>query len=369
MAAISFQDSLVYLIHNANEDELPNIDREIPRVSPPNDVENTKSTDAEKKFGISTAPSYVASNSINQMWIQGAPPVLINDAAPPKSRVLDALASVIRNSLDEAKARQTKEPVQSSRGRIISRKRRFLDDAESEDKSATEWAVDHHPDDFSCSSLLPKAVDRLKKDEDETYPTFSSFFSGHRLLISALDTILNYQRETDKVRSQEILNVLEATMERPCLLSQGGPTYHAVNNNAILLAHVINKSHKDGLNDVFTRAQFEVALNLYNGSRILLEKHRGRLPHQLRCHEIPRPNAAAKSGELVIDLSNITLCRSRYCQDCVAPGINAKEVDQRISVSADKNNRLQSDAEKEFNMNDQALLLTLSRVISLEGMK
>lgn len=146
-------------------------------------------------------------------------------------------------------------------------------------------------------------------------------------------------------------------------------TYHAVNNNAILLAHVINKSHKDGLNDVFTRAQFEVALNLYNGSRILLEKHRGRLPHQLRCHEIPRPNAAAKSGELVIDLSNITLCRSRYCQDCVAPGINAKEVDQRISVSADKNNRLQSDAEKEFNMNDQALLLTLSRVISLEGMK
>ena len=366
MAAISFQDSLAYMIYNASEDDLPSIDEEIPRVSPPHDVEGSRKRDAEKKYGINISPSHVASNPINQMWIQGAPPVLINEAAPPKSRVLDALACAIRSALDEAKSRQTKEPIQSSRGRIISRKRKFLSDAEAKDKSATEWVVEHHPDELSCSNLLAEASNLLKKDEEASSPALPSIFGGHRLLAMALDVILGLDGEADNFQIQRIFNVLEGVMERPILLFQGGPTYHIFNNCAIFLAHIINKLHADGFNDVFAKAQFEVALNVYNGSRIVLEKHRSKLPHRLRCHEIPRPNIAANNGELVIDMSNVSLCPSRNCQDCIAMGIPAKEVAKRLSINIDKNNWQRSESEKEFDVNDHALLSVLCRIISQE---
>eukprot|EP00581_Thalassiosira_minuscula_P002544 CAMPEP_0183741912 /NCGR_PEP_ID=MMETSP0737-20130205/63432_1 /TAXON_ID=385413 /ORGANISM="Thalassiosira miniscula, Strain CCMP1093" /LENGTH=666 /DNA_ID=CAMNT_0025977403 /DNA_START=15 /DNA_END=2015 /DNA_ORIENTATION=+ len=368
MAAISFQDSLAYMIYNASEADLPNIDGSIPRVSAPYDVDGSRTTDAEKKYGISTLPSRVAASPVNQMWIQGTPPILINEAAPPKSRVLDALACTIRTSLDEAKSRQIKEQPQSSRGKIISRKRKFLSDADAEDKSVTEWAVNHHPDDLSCSSLLPEASNLLKKDEEESTPALPSIFGGHRLLVSALDVILNLDGEAEDFQMQKIFNILEGMIERPILLSQGGPTYHIFNNCAIFLAHIINKFHAGGLNDVFATAQFEVALNFYNGSRIVLEKHRSKLPHRLRCHEIPRPHLNASSGELVIDMSNTSLCNSRNCQACIAVGISPKEAAKRVSTNNDSNNWQKSDSEKEFDCNDHALLSILRRIISQEEM-
>lgn len=382
MAAISFQDSLTYMLYNASEDELPTVDTEIPRVSPPHPLEGLKATDAEKKYGISFSPSRVASNPLNQYWIQGAPPVWINESSPPKSRVLDALACAIRFSLDGAKSSRVKEgPTQSSRGRIISRKRKFLSDAEgTKEKSATEWAVEHHPNELSCTNLLAKACALLKNDEDDATASSSSlgdycnFGSGHRLLLSALDIlIINTERVGEDENVSQIHNiiaVLEGIMERPILLFQGGPTYHIMTNCAIFLAHIINKLHADGVeNNEFAKAQYEVALNVYNGSRLVLEKHRSKLPSQLQCHEVPIPNTGAKSSsrEVVIDLNSMALCPSRNCQDCIARGsMSAKEMAKRVVVvstnSNGKNGQQKSDAEREFDVNDRGLLVVLSRM-------
>lgn len=366
MAAISFQDSLSYMIYNASEEDLPYIDAEIPRISPPHDVGGmSQISHAEKMYGISILPSRMASNPINQMWIQGAPPVLINENAPTKSRVLDALACAIRTTLDESKSRQTKEPsAQSSRGRIVSRKRKFLSDAEAKDKSPTEWAVEHHPDQLSCSNLLAQASNLLRNDEE----VLPSMFSGHRLLVSALEVIVNMDRESGNFQLHSILNVLEGILERPILLSQGGPTYHIMNNCAIFLAHIINKLKASGLDT--NSDQFAHALNVYNGSRIVLEKHRSKLPYRLHCHEMPTPNitAAASNGGLVFDMSNVPLCLSSNCQESVAMGITTAEVARRlVSNKYDKNNHWQrTESEREFDVNDRALLAVLSRIISQE---
>jgi len=173
----------------------------------------------------------------------------------------------------------------------------------------------------------------------------------------------NITREADQ--TQSLIEVLEVIMERPISLFQGGPTYHIVNNCAILLAHEINDLHLDGLVDESARTKFHTAVNIYNGSRMVLMKHRSKLPQRLRCHEIPAPNIAPTAGEPVVDLRTVPLCRSRNCQDCVAAGIPAKEVALRVS-NYDESRRDQSELEKEFDMNDQSLLALLSRIISNE---
>jgi len=328
IAAISFQDSLVYMICNgADEDDLPNIDGDIPRAVPPHPHSGMAKSTAEKKFGVSISPSRVASIDINQMWIQGTPPVFINEDAPVKSRVIDGLACAIRTSLDEAKALQTKEePQQSSRGRIISRKKKYAED--SKDKSATQWAVEHYPNELSNSNIVHETTSLLQADKEATF----SLFRGHDLLTVALESIVNSDRDVKYVPGQSILNILEGIIDRPILLYQGGPTYHIITNCAILLAHKINKLHSTVIKDhnECLKEQYDTALDIYNMARLVLEKHRSKLPLRLQCHEVPSVSATANESGLLIDLSNMTMCTSYNCLDCVAMGgISVKKEDDK----------------------------------------
>ncbi|KAL9188332.1 hypothetical protein ACHAXT_006710 [Thalassiosira profunda] len=356
MAAVSFQDSLAYMMFNASEDDVPAIDSAIPRVSQPVHMEGQSgTTDAEKRYHISVLPSRVASNPINQLWMQGAPPVLINEAAPRKSRVLDALSFVVRSTLDEAKARQTKEPVTQSRsGRVISRKRKFLSDAEAKDKSATEWAVEHHPEDLSCSTLLATASDLLEKEEEAS--ATNSVLRGHRLVLSAVGAIVNIDNEAEDLQLEKICSILENVIVQPMLLFQGGPTYHLINNCAILLAHIINSLHDNGFEVEGSRAKFDAALDVYKGSRILLARQRKRLPAQLQCNEIPAPDVASSGNEEgpVIDVGQISLCPSRK-------DVPSKEAAKRVT-SADSDEKPTSKEEEAFATNDKELLAVLSRL-------
>lgn len=387
MAAISFQDSLIYMLYNANEDDLPNIDTQIPRTTPPEVVhEQIKSvsvTNAEKKFGISTVPSRVASNPINQMWIQGAPPVLINEDAPVISRVLDALACVVRTLVDEAKSRQTKEPItQSSRGRIISRKRKFLSDATEavKDKSVTEWAVEYHPKELSCGGLLATVTDLLRKEEEASAP-IPCVFGGYRILVSALKVMLHIDdKQFENNHETQLLNtcnVLEGIVERPSLLFQGGPTYHIVNNCAIALANQINKIYPESLQEKVAAVQIDKALPVYHGAIMVLEKHRSKLPPRLQCHELPKPDlSSAEDDDPVIDLSQNVLCISRICQDSITNGMGQADAVKRVATtmsdddssekSSVKLQRNLPEPEKEFDINDQALLALLGRIILQE---
>jgi predicted nucleotidyltransferase len=385
MAAVSFQDSLAYMIHGASESDVPIIDLEFPRVPIPNDVDKSsnKTTDAEKKYGIRTSPSSVASNPLNQMWIQGAPPILIDESAPARSRVLDALACAIRSSLDFAKAKQTKEPTtQSSRGRIISRKRKFLFDAEeAKAKSATEWVVEQNPEDLSCTNLLATSSKLLMEEEESLSRSpvaLRSIYRGHQLLVSALDIIVNVDGESECFWVQNIVNVLEEIVEHPVLLFQGGPTYHIINNCAILLARIVNKLHANNvIQNESARAQFNVAMNIYNGSRLVLEKHKSKLPCQLQCHEIPIPNiaASATNGEPLIDLSRVSICQSYNCQQCFAADVPPDVLATRVASTivghqlrrlSDQSlsSRSAFDLDREFDVNDRVLLGALSRIIN-----
>merc|ERR1712151_647655 len=85
-------------IHNASDAHLPKIDDVIPPLPPiPSKHDSTV-----EKYGISSVPSAIASHPDNQMWIQGPPPIFINNKAPPLARSLDALAFVIRSCCDQA---------------------------------------------------------------------------------------------------------------------------------------------------------------------------------------------------------------------------------------------------------------------------
>jgi hypothetical protein len=354
MAAISFQDSLVYMTYSASEDFVPNIDGEFPRVG---ELDAMSLTDSEKKYGIGTKPSRVASNPINQIWIQGIPPVLVNERASSKSRVLDALACAIRSDVDEAKSSVTKEQMQNRIGR--SRKRKFLSDAEAKDKSATEWAVENHQDELSISNLLAEASDILT-DDNESFLASHSIFCGLRLLVTALDVILN--AETGRLDIESIFNILESVMERPILLFQGGPTYHIINSCTILLAHKINELQHGDLDN----AQFHKALSVYNGSRLILERHRRKLPQRLRCHKLPTPTPTPtpRHGGPIIDLSGVSSSMSRNLQhsDCAFKVVSAKEGAGMLATHDQIN--IQTSKSEELDINDKSLLAVLSRVIS-----
>jgi hypothetical protein len=342
------------MTYNASEDFVPNIDGDIPRVG---ELEAVTLTDSEKKYGIGTKPSRVASNPINQIWIQGIPPVLINERASSKSRVLDALACAIRSDVDKAKSRQTKEQIQTSAERIVSRKRKFLSDAEAKDKSVTEWAVEHHQDELSISCLLAEASDLLT-DDNQSSLAYHSIFCGLRLVVTALDIILN--TESDSLDIESIFNVLESVLERPILLFQGGPTYHIINSCTILLAHRINKLQYGD----FDSAQFHKVLSVYNGSRMMLEKHRSKLPQRLRCRKLPTPNPAPRNGGPVIDLSGVSSCMSHNLQDCTFDDMFTKE--GAGTIANHDQSKMQTCKSEELDINDNALMTVLSGIISKE---
>lgn len=338
------------MLYNSSENFAPNIDEVIPRVSELETIELLD--DAIKKYDIGMLPSRVASNPMNQYWIQGVPPIFINERASSQSRVLDAFACAIRSDVDKAKSR---EKVQTTRtGRVISRKQRFLldADAEAKDKTATECAVDFHDDEFSYTSILVESSILIAEDE-QSLLSHHSIFSGLRLLKTALDVVLNAEPDSLDIRS--IFSVLEIMMEQPILLFQGGPTYHIINSCTILLAHKINKLPSNDLDSALLLHQ---ALDIYNGSRMTLEKHRSKLPLQLRCRKLPTPSPATIiSGGPVIDLSGVFTCMSLNLQDGTRTEFYYRGFCSR------NQRKMQASKTYELDVNDKSLMTMLSRMI------
>ena len=104
LAAISFHDAWTYMMHNASEDALPEIDGAIPKLNTNDDScpARTANEVVMTKYGCDTHPSSVAADPDNQMWMQGPPPVFLNNEAHLISRSLDAFACAIRSCCDQA---------------------------------------------------------------------------------------------------------------------------------------------------------------------------------------------------------------------------------------------------------------------------
>ena len=379
---MAYVDSWAYMIFNANESELPNIDKVIPQVSGCSSV-RAPTSDIERRYNTCCSPAGIASDRKNQMWIQGVPSVYLNTAAPLTARSLDALAFAIRSCCDQANSRFSQLSQGADDGLDA-----LLEITVSPIVTPTSTAVLSHEDELCSRNMVLSAYTLLQEYESTTGGTHKK--QGHRLIISAMDAFLENGDEdgsegfTDS-QIQSLLSVCNITIENPLLLHHGGPTYHMVSNAAILLCHLLNGMHAHGAQSTskeMEAAVFEEILDTFLSIRKLLSIHRRKLPAKLRCHGIPRPSIEGpKEGRPFIDLCDTLMCVCRGCQGFVlmacSPCVAAERArsaahDREMEIlreeqgaeEAGELDRALLDLESEFVMDDDDLISILSSILT-----
>ena len=384
---MAYLDAWAYMMYNANESKLPNFDNSIPRVTCGT---NTKAqTETEREYGISCGAPAIASDPKNQMLIQGAPPVYLNNEAPLQARSLDALACAIRSCCDQANSRF----AMMSQAANPNGAAQIAEDIPEETlMTATSTVVLAHEDELCSRNMVLSAFTLLQQHEASTATT-TQHNQGHHLVISAIDAFLDGGDEdgsggfTD-AQVQSLLSVCNTAIENPLLLHHGGPTYHMVSNAAILLCHLMNGMHainveaSNGTSREMEAAVFEEVLDTFLSVRKLLNIHRRKLPVKLRCHAIPRPSMRGpKEGQPFVDLGETLMCGCRGCQGFVlmacSPCVAAEramtanlkrevEAERESDAMLDANDldRALIDLESEFDLDDDALLNMLSTIIT-----
>jgi len=376
LAALAFQDAWAYMIYNANADLLPAIDDIIPQI--PSCGKSLLTSPAEEKYKVNTDHSMIASDPTNKMWIQGPPPVFINNEAPPLSRALDALACAVRSCCDQANMKFNAMGV-----------------FDGTDSSATSLAVSANKNELCSRNMVLSAFTLLQQSEASASTTEKNH--GHHLLISAMDAFLDGGEEESNgftdAQIQSLLTTCHTVIEQPHLLFQAGVTYHMVSNAAILLCHLMNglyanrdTSAKKPLGDMES-ALFDEVLDTFISIRKILTVHRRKLPMLLRCHGLPHPNLLHQKdnsvGDQFIDLGDTHMCASRSCQGFVLMGCSPCVAAERAQAAAkdQENHTLNQESENvedlgfgfddslsdlgdEFNLDDDALLSILGKIVS-----
>uniref|UniRef100_A0A6U1RUS0 Uncharacterized protein n=1 Tax=Cyclophora tenuis TaxID=216820 RepID=A0A6U1RUS0_CYCTE len=380
LAAIAYLDSWAYMMYNANERKLPSIDGTIPAVA-----SACGPSMMDRQFDVGNVPASIASDPKNQMWIQGAPPVYLNNEAPLAARSLDALACAVRSCCDQANSRfaTLSKSADPSAAESI--------DAEIPDESITtptSSAVMAHEDELCSRNMVLSAFTLLQQHEAGSTTQRNQ---GQHLIISAMDAFLDGGDEDNSggftdAQIQSLLSVCNTVIENPLLLHHGGPTYHMVSNAAILLCHLMNGMHAmqstSPANREMEAAVFEEVLDTFLSVRKLLNVHRRKLPVMLRCHGIPRPNlGVVRDGEPFVDLGETLMCGCRGCQGFVLMACSPCVAAERARSAAEKRKveaSLESDMpeeigeldgalydlETEFDLDDDALLGMLSKIIT-----
>lgn len=375
IAAISYHDALIYMTHNADEKLLPNIDSSIPPMNLP--MELMGATATEMEYDVKMDPLYIASDPKNKNWIQGPPPVYLNEKAPLPARALDALACAIRTCCDQANGRF--DAISKEAG---------LEGAESIPRESiltpTTTAVLAHEKEL-CSKNMVMSAFTLMQQYEATAPS-SQKNHGIHLVISAMDAFLDNGDEdeaggfTDS-KIQSLFGVCNTVIENPLLLFHAGPTYHLVSNAAIMLCHLLNGMYAmkgpDGIRKEgdMEAAMFEEVLDTFNAVRKLLMTHRRRLPSHLRSHGFPRPSLGLpEEGKTFIDLEKTLLCASRSSQGFVLMSCSPSEAAERARSSATKRQleaarEAETDADdginalrNDFDIDDDTLLAVLSQL-------
>jgi hypothetical protein len=381
LSAVAFLDAWAYMIYNADEKRLPNIDKTIPPVERPS--QPLGATAIELEYNIKTNPCHIASDPKNQKWIQGAPPIYLNNEAPLPARSLDALACAVRTCCDQANGRFA----------FISREAKHVENMETIPQETiitpTTNAVLAHENELCSRNMVLSAFTLLQQYEAATPSSHKN--QGIHLVISAMDAFLDNGDEDETggftdAQIQSLLSVCNTTLENPFLLHHGGPTYHMVSNAAVMLCHLLNSIYAmkgpDGVQgqDGIEAAMFEEVLDTFIAVRKILVIHRRKLPANLRCHEIPRPSLGLPvEGRPFIDLGETLLCACRGCQGFVlmacSPCVAAERaqnaaVKRRVEAAREadvdnaENDKEFNDLCSDFNLDDDALLGMLSQLIS-----
>jgi hypothetical protein len=389
------------MIYNADEKALPNVDETVPPVQSSSDARQSsfESSKVEAKFNVKCDPCSIACDPMNKNWIQGAPPVYLNNEAPLHSRVLDALACAVRTCCDQANGRFAaiaKEANEPEMANQISQECIM---------TPTTTAVLANENELCSRNMVLSAYTLMQQNEalsggqgaaaSNDNSTSAGRFEGQRLVISAMDAFLENSDESSGGFSdnqiQSLLSVCNSAVENPFLLHHAGPTYHMVTNAAVLLCHLLNGMYAMKQNNQFgpmEATMFEEVLDTFVSVRKLLTIHRRKLPVKLRCHGIPRPNlelfgkSSADGGpKPFIDLGETLLCACRGCQGfvlmacspCVAAE-RARSAQNRMEVAAAQESEALDLGEfgggfqgidgSEFDLDDDALLGMISGLIT-----
>lgn len=351
LAAISFHDAWAYMMHNASEDALPDIDTLLPSLKSSCGCDATSASSTEEagiikaKYDCSTNPSSVATDPINQMWMQGPPQVFLNNEASLVSRCLDGFACAIRSCCDQANAQF--EDMANAMGQ---------GQAESERQgrrtpTATAVLANEHE---LCSRNIVLSAQTLLNQHDSTLSNQRSQKFGLQMVAMAMNAFLENGQNNEQVGSSsdggssggvsglthgQIKNLLEACeiiIQHPLLLHSPGPCYHMASNAAIMLCHLLNgiysncsavKKVKDGIPSKTEDNLFDRALDTFMAMRKILNIHRNILPVKLRCHGLPRPNVGPFKNlglepdeQPFIELGDTSMCSCKGCQGFVIMG-------------------------------------------------
>jgi hypothetical protein len=369
------------MIYNADEKRLPNIDSSIPPVERPNQQMGATATELE--YNVKTNPCHIASDPKNKNWIQGPPPVYLNNEAPLPARSLDALACAVRTCCDQANGRFAAISKEANTAEMEPIPQETI-------ITPTTTAVLAHENELCSRNMVLSAFTLLQQYEAATPSSHKN--QGIHLVISAMDAFLDNGDEDESggftdSQIQSLLSVCNTTIENPLLLHHGGPTYHMVSNAAVMLCHLLNGMYamkgpegvqKEGDMEA---AMFEEVLDTFIAVRKLLVIHRRKLPSKLRCHGIPRPSLGLPAeGKPFIDLGETLLCACRGCQGFVlmacSPCVAAERAQnaatkRRVEAAREAEVQAGDDMDKElddlsndFNLDDDALLGMLSQLIS-----
>jgi hypothetical protein len=382
LASISFLDAWAYMIYNANEKLLPCIDDALPPLSTLSQQQGGYiSNIAELKFDVKTDARSIVCDPKNKNWIQGAPPVYLNNEAPLHARALDAIACAIRSCCDQANGRFAeinKEADPTSAAIPI-----------DTIMTPTTTAVMAHEDELCSRNIVLSAYALMQQYDAASQGRRRN--EGQHMVISAMDAFLENSEEegqsgfTDS-QIQSLLSVCNTVLENPYLLHHAGPTYHIVTNAAVLLCHLLNGMYamnEDGSMGPMETTLFEEVLDTLLPIRKLLTIHRRKLPVKLRCHGIPRPHIdrpPKSSGQPFVDLGETLLCSCRGCQGfvlmacspCVAAEraraaenrMKVEEAQEAEAVEMGEIDRELEDLSAQFDLDDDALLGMISNLIT-----
>lgn len=337
LAAVSYLDAWAYMIHNANSEAIDPIALAplIPAVS------TEASDEIESKYNIRKDSRMIAANPVNDRWIQGPPPVFLNNEAPVSSRILDALACAFRTCCDTANGKH----------------------CESKTPSVTATAVLCHENELCSRNMVLSAYTLLQQDTEKS--------NGQQLVVSSMDAFFeNGGTDNDLTDGQvsTLLAVCNSVIQNPLVLFHPGPTYHMITNAAVLLAHLLNgmATTKESWDEMESTLYDEV-YDTYGAIRRVLILHRRKLPAKIRCHDLPRAT---------VDLGETLLCSSRSCQGfvlqacspCVAAE-RAKQAEEQLKVieaqeaEAMDLGELPRDTFPDFDMDDDTLLDMITGLI------
>lgn len=263
------------MLYGGSEDSVPDIDYEYPQVS--------ASTGDDQSDTGAISPSKLASSRSHKFWVSS----YLGFASDGNSslRLLDALARAIRSYIDESNF-------------------------------------------TACISILDA---ELVSSKDSTLSSEGPTNSGHQMLAK----ILHVLNKSEESQAQNLLNVLEAVINQPLLLFQGGCTHFLVHKCALLAAELINKLHEESSEDESVKTLLDEALDTYNAARVIVNAHSVKLPSMLRCSHLPRPDLTSTTGSLI--------------------EIEEEEKSDIINVNASA-----PDIEKECDISDKSFLVFLS---------